>query len=181
MRKTVASMLQKAARILPRGYKLRLLAAYRTPREQEKRYDDLYGYLRRKHRSWSKKELEEAVAEKIFPPSGKVIAGAITGGAVEVGLVAPSGRALEMRNRKGDFYKLAETRNAKLTGFIEKNRKILIEVMTKAGFVNYPLAWWLWSYGDAMWALQRGRTKAIYGPIEPAKEKAVTKQLRLLG
>jgi D-alanyl-D-alanine dipeptidase len=36
--------------------------------------------------------------------------------------------------------------------------------MTEAGFVNYPLEWWHWSYGDKYWARVSAAT-AVYGDV----------------
>jgi D-alanyl-D-alanine dipeptidase len=38
-------------------------------------------------------------------------------------------------------------------------------VLAAAGLVNYPGAWWHWSYGDRYWALLTGAGSAPFGPI----------------
>ena len=53
---------------------------------------------------------------------------------------------------------------------IEVNRReLLINIMTKVGFVNYPLEWWHWSYGDRYWAAVN-KTESIYGAEGLKKE-----------
>ncbi|MFC8276353.1 M15 family metallopeptidase [Streptomyces sp. NPDC057271] len=48
-----------------------------------------------------------------------------------------------------------------------ENRRHLRNAMTRAGFINYPAAWWHWSYGDGYWAWVRGARSAGYGPARP--------------
>lgn len=45
-----------------------------------------------------------------------------------------------------------------------KNRRMLYNVMTAAGFTNLPSEWWHYDYGDNMWAQLTGG-KAIYAGI----------------
>jgi D-alanyl-D-alanine dipeptidase len=44
----------------------------------------------------------------------------------------------------------------------KKNRTLLYAVMSEAGFVNAPVEWWHYSYGDQDWALRTGHSMAIY-------------------
>ena len=44
------------------------------------------------------------------------------------------------------------------------NRRMLYNVMTKAGFSNLPTEWWHYDYGNAYWAFSTG-CKAIYKGI----------------
>ena len=46
----------------------------------------------------------------------------------------------------------------------QKNRRMLYNVMTAAGFTNLPSEWWHYDYGDNMWAQLTGG-KAIYAGI----------------
>nr|MDT0664632.1 M15 family metallopeptidase [Micromonospora sp. DSM 115978] len=48
-----------------------------------------------------------------------------------------------------------------------RNREVLRQAMTAAGFVNYPTEWWHWSYGDRYWALLTGASAARYGTVGP--------------
>lgn len=53
-----------------------------------------------------------------------------------------------------------------LTDIQQKNREMLFQVMTTAGFVNYPLEWWHYCYGDKMYAAYKCLPLAQYGSIE---------------
>ena len=47
-----------------------------------------------------------------------------------------------------------------------KNRLILREALTKAGFVNYPSEWWHYSFGDRLWARLTGSEIAVFGKLD---------------
>jgi D-alanyl-D-alanine dipeptidase len=47
------------------------------------------------------------------------------------------------------------------------HRRLLLEVMHAAGFVQQPNEWWHFSYGDRSWARANGLTVARYGRTEP--------------
>jgi D-alanyl-D-alanine dipeptidase len=96
--------------------------------------------------------------------------GVVTGGAVDLTLIDENGLTLNMGT---DFNaEPLKTQNATYTAAqnisIEalRNRQLLMSVMSKAGFVNYPTEWWHWSYGDKYWALQTGNLEAIYDSID---------------
>jgi len=46
------------------------------------------------------------------------------------------------------------------------NRKVLLDVMKKNGFVNYPGEWWHYSFGDRMWAAYLRKKVCHYGPVQ---------------
>jgi D-alanyl-D-alanine dipeptidase len=45
------------------------------------------------------------------------------------------------------------------------NRGILAAALGQAGFVNCPLEWWRWSYGDRYWSVVTNAKAAIYGAL----------------
>jgi D-alanyl-D-alanine dipeptidase len=49
---------------------------------------------------------------------------------------------------------------------VAKNRQMLIDIMSEAGFSNYPGEWWHWSYGDSAWAVRVGAENAPYGAVD---------------
>lgn len=87
------------------------------------------------------------------------------GGATDVTIINPQGERLDMGTTLTDFGVKVHTENNLITDEQRKNRKVLYDAMTKAGFVNYPLEWWHYSYGDRMWAAYSRRSVCFYGPI----------------
>jgi D-alanyl-D-alanine dipeptidase len=93
----------------------------------------------------------------------------ITGGAVDVTLAGPAGAVLWMGTEvnatpeESDGASRTYARN--ISPDARRNRVLLGEVMTAAGFVNYPTEWWHWSVGDRYWAFRAGAPTAYYGPV----------------
>ncbi|MGC5285352.1 M15 family metallopeptidase [Micromonospora sp. DT231] len=44
-------------------------------------------------------------------------------------------------------------------------RLLLVQALTTMNLVNYPSAWWHWSYGDLHWATVTGSAVARFGPV----------------
>ena len=91
-----------------------------------------------------------------------------TGSAIDLTLMTDEGIEIDMGGEidelsprsHPDYYK---------NGKYHKNRQILWQVMTKAGFRRHPQEWWHFSYGDQLWAWLENQsnleknTIAIYG------------------
>jgi zinc D-Ala-D-Ala dipeptidase len=45
------------------------------------------------------------------------------------------------------------------------DRTLLTSALTDMGFVNHPMCWWHWSYGDQYWAFQKAVPQARYGAV----------------
>jgi len=45
----------------------------------------------------------------------------------------------------------------------DTRRKLLLKVMSKAGFIQHPHEWWHYSFGDQLWAWTNCVSQAIYG------------------
>ncbi len=188
LRRTAAEMLLKAASYLPPGYKLKIDSAFRDRQEQEAIWETTYEKLRRRHPRFPREKLIRMTSSLSLPTRGPILPFHLTGGAVDLALISPAGRQVEMVNRqpgaegreqRAENWKEQTTDYPRLHKPIKKNRQILIEALTKAGFVNYPPKWWHWSYGDHLWALLKNKPYAIYGEVKEKSDAA--HQPRLLG
>ena len=103
----------------------------------------------------------------VSPPE---VAPHTAGAAVDLTLIDADGRDLDMGTEVNATPE--ESGNACFTQALaisdpaRRNRRLLEEVLTSAGLVNYPTEWWHWSYGDRYWALLTGATAAVYGPVD---------------
>ena len=166
-RKEVGERLILAQSILPFGIKLLIKECYRPMRVQKKSWDSYYQYLQEKYPSWSETEIYNECSKLNAPLD---VAPHTTGAAVDLTLIDSQGNWLEMGSEfnasplecEDRTYTDAENISEKAIA----NRKILIDVMSKAGFVNYPTEWWHWSYGDKYWALMTNTSHALYSSIE---------------
>ncbi|MCS6936559.1 MAG: M15 family metallopeptidase [Candidatus Bipolaricaulota bacterium] len=173
VRQTVAQMLERAASFLPKGYKLGVFSAYRSVAEQEKIYRRVYRRFKRRYPHAPKNVLRRMTNRFVHPPDIKTPPGHSTGGAVDVTILNSKGQELDMTSpfkwRTPKARAVAATYAKGLSEEARKNRALLIEAMTKAGFTNYAGEWWHWSYGDSCWAWRLGRKVAIYGLAQEPK------------
>ena len=137
------------------GYQLRIGDAYRSPAHQARLFRYALIVARLLHPLRPASQVREAANRYVAAPDALAPAPHTTGGAVDVGLMAPDGRRAYM----GPFLPAAtRTDYARLNALAVRNRTILCAAMQHAGFSNYPLEWWHWSYGDSGWAW---RTRAL--------------------
>ena len=142
VRKRVAAMLENAQRALPTHFEIKVVSGFRNETEQL------------------------ALREK-FGNKQRVAAdsGHTTGGAVDVTLFY-CGKEVDCGNKYLNFTPQTPTWSNALNRSQQRNRFILYNAMTQAGFVNYPLEWWHFCYGDKMYAAYKFEKKAFYGKAE---------------
>ena len=166
-RKHVAEMLKKAAHSLPQSYTLTVFSAFRSIEDQIEIYNRVYRRFKRRHKGAPKSVLRRLTNRFVHPPDIKTPPGHSTGGCIDLTVVGPDGKELNMTKpfkwRTPKSRGVSATHADGLHEAAQRNRKILIDAMTKAGFTNYAGEWWHWSYGDSCWAWRLGRKTAIYG------------------
>jgi D-alanyl-D-alanine dipeptidase len=100
-----------------------------------------------------------------------------TGGAVDVALLGPDGRAWPMGT---DFdavsewtatwalHVAAERGDTRAPGgdAARAGRRTLHRAMTSAGFTNYPAEWWHYDWGSAFWRHFGGTAGPVYRTVE---------------
>ncbi|MGB7957512.1 MAG: M15 family metallopeptidase [Minisyncoccia bacterium] len=166
-RKTVADMLVVAQRNLPPGYKLMVKECHRDIGTQKKIFENYRAYLKKENHKLSDEELYREASKYVAPP--EIVPPHSTGGAVDLTLMTNKGKEIDMGTRfnadplESDF---SNYTGAEVPVVTKDRRKILIDAMEAAGFVNYPTEWWHWSYGDRYWAKIKGEPFAIYGTAE---------------
>ena len=166
LRKSAQTLLYKAANNLPHGYKLLVVTAYRPIWMQKELYARRMKQLAFKYPFkliFQYPKWKNMVNLYTSPPGGSSHQ---YGGATDVTVIDLVGNRLDMGTTLTDFGEKVHTENNLITEKQRKNRKVLYDAMTKAGFVNYPLEWWHYSYGDRMWAVYSGKKECFYGPIK---------------
>ena len=139
VRKHVAEMLDNAQRSLPLHFELKVVSGFRDDEEQH--------FLQKKFSNSKKVSIES---------------GHLTGGAVDVTLYY-CGKEIDCGGKYLSFTPLTPTWSQELSSNQKRNRFILYNAMMQAGFINYPLEWWHFCYGDKMYAAYKFEKKAIYG------------------
>jgi D-alanyl-D-alanine dipeptidase len=156
--------------LLPPGLRLLVVEGYRPLSLQVAQFERYAGVLRRQHPDWSDEVLHRETSRSLSPPD---IAPHVAGAAVDVTLCTAEGQELPMggevnaapEDDGGSCYTAAPG----LSPASAHNRKLLVDVLTATGLVNYPTEWWHWSYGDRYWAMATGAPVALYGPRDEAE------------
>jgi D-alanyl-D-alanine dipeptidase len=175
-REGTARQLARAAESLQGDLCLLVWDAWRSKEVQAQLFEEYRSILRKKLPDLSEAELDEKTIAFVSRPSTDPSAPSPhnTGGAVDLTLANASGAPLPLGTDFDEFTPRA------VTGYFEeraisveeqtfaKNRRLLLDVMQKAGFANYQGEWWHFDHGDQWWALATGQEKAIYGPIAPS-------------
>ncbi|MEU7069809.1 M15 family metallopeptidase [Streptomyces narbonensis] len=167
LREGVVERLLKAQSLLPDGLRLLFVEGYRPPSLQREYFEEYEDELRALHPEWPADRIRTAASRYVSPPE---IAPHSAGAAVDLTLVGPDGRELDLGTRMnagpeesaGACYTDADTIGAEARA----HRELLGSVLGAAGLVNYPTEWWHWSFGDRYWALMTGEPAALYGPKE---------------
>lgn len=153
VREEVKDLLIQAGENLPKGYKLVVWETY-TP-----------------------KALHEAKLGKPLTKEVMESKSHMTGGAVDVSLADEEGNLLPMgtdlnhgspENKNTTYLEELLESGVALTSeqkTILNNRRILFQAMSEAGFINNPLAWFHWDYGNLWWA-KANNTEAFYGSLD---------------
>jgi D-alanyl-D-alanine dipeptidase len=155
VREKVAKMLREAEKLLPKEYHFIIYDGYRNYKTQKKYFDNYLRLLKRKNPDLDKIKLF-LEAEKYVANPDKV-APHMTGGAIDISL-GKGKKQIEM----GGFI---EGKDKETSCKIKKNRELLKKILEKAGFVNYPLEWWHFSYGDRYYSAVKKKKFACYQEI----------------
>ncbi|MFF5789780.1 M15 family metallopeptidase [Streptomyces sp. NPDC012693] len=167
LRAGVLERVMKAQSMLPRGLRLLFVEGYRPPSLQRAYFVEYASELQAAHADWSAEQIHAAASRYVSPPD---IAPHSAGAAVDLTLADAEGRELDLGTRMNASPEESEgacyTSAVDISTEARANRKVLGDVLTAAGLVNYPTEWWHWSFGDRYWALITGATTALYGPAE---------------
>lgn len=162
LRSRVAAMLEVAAQTLPDGMKLGVVDAWRPIERQMRIYDWLMACAREAFPHLDYRQLRRTVNRWAAPYDQKAPPGHCTGAAVDVWLLDRYGEAVDVTS-PFERFSAAPTYSLGLDPEASRNRMVLVETMTAAGFSNCRDEWWHYSYGDAGWAVRTGERECFFG------------------
>lgn len=167
VRESVAQKLVRIVKNLPGDLQLIVTDGYRPVEIQRQMFLRMIRHFgeKKKYSHLSKKELKMKVLNYVADPDSYTYHS--TGGVVDV---HPA-----LKGKEINMGKALHTFDRRISGAARKNRKVLIKAMTREGFVNYPLEWWHWCYGESLWAHANKKKYAIYGKIHLRDMKKSTK------
>ena len=163
-RRTVIQKLLKVEKILEKkGFQIGVFEIYRDKITQKSMRAQEYEHLKKEYPLYSNEELEKILNRRVANTTRAVGGGHQTGGALDLTLCTKEGIQLDMGTEYLEFNEKTKTCCKTLMKNQLKNRELLLKLMKRVGFVNYPNEWWHFSYGDQMWAAYKYKGKAIYG------------------
>lgn len=176
LRKTVYDKLVEAQSRLPKGLHFCLYEGYRSLALQKMIFDKQFSNVKTRHPDWSAQQLfqetTKLVSPVVNPDQSHNIPPHSTGAAIDVYLLNDEGKPVDMGIHPEKWMQdkdgvLSLTASDHISDAARKNRQIMSDVLSAAGFVNYPTEYWHWSYGDRYWAYTKQRSYAIYGSYVP--------------
>ena len=162
IRESVAIMLSQAQSLFPKGLFLKVVDGYRPMEAQKKIYKQVFLEMKNKFPNLSNKEIETETDKFVANP--KIIPPHTTGGAVDLTIVDKKLKELDFGTKVNEISEKSATKFPFKSKEIVRNRKLLIKIMRKVGFVNYPLEWWHWDFGDRIWGFYKKKT-SIYNSV----------------
>ncbi|MCQ2318715.1 MAG: hypothetical protein MJZ90_07350 [Bacteroidales bacterium] len=166
IRKKVLFKLYRIADRLPNGMNLLILQTYRSKSKMNEAWEKTINEITADNPGIGRYEAIKLAKFKTEDPKNS-IGGHVTGGAVDVALCDDNGVMLDFGTKFHEHNNKTETRNKYITKTQAKNRKTLVRMMRREGFINFPAEWWHFSYGDRAWAAYKGRRHGgIYGSAE---------------
>lgn len=154
------------------GYNLLIKSAWRSPAQQRRIYKKIFKIYKKEDPNRPYNILRKMTNKFVHPPDVKTPPPHCAGAAIDLTITDPNHKQLDMtspfKRFRGiwTYEAIMHTHCVGLSNRALKNRKLLIRVMSKAGFTNYPSEWWHWYYGDSGWAWRLYKSYAIYGLIE---------------
>jgi D-alanyl-D-alanine dipeptidase len=164
-RKTVAEMVEQAARSLPKGVRMGYVEAWRPFERQKAIFDWMWEKLEEARPGLTYSQKRRIVCRWVAPIDQKAPPGHCTGAALDVYLLDPAGDLVDVISPFSRFQATA-TYTLGLSDIALANRSLLVETMTLAGFSNCRDEYWHYSFGDAGWAVRTGHKECQYGLVE---------------
>jgi len=164
LRACVVQRLQHVQRRLPAGTALLIIEGHRPAEQQRALFESHRSSLAASNTSWSDSRLDSEASKYVSPPS---VAPHPCGAAVDLTLTR-NGHEIDMGTPVNATPEQSDnacfTDATTISAPAAAARRLLGEVLSAEGFINYPSEWWHWSFGDRYWAAVTGAPHAIYGP-----------------
>jgi len=172
----VLKLLSKVVKLLPSHLRLVVLDAWRSQKVQAILFKQCGAVLAKMYPEVEEEKLQIMTEQYVARPSTDPHAPSphSTGGAIDLIIATKEGLPLFFGSHFDDPNEISNTRyfEEKLrqdNGLSEseeealKNRRLLYNIMTAVGFVNYHCEWWHFEYGTQRWAKKMDKEVAIYG------------------
>lgn len=184
LRQGAAERLHEALANLPEQFSLIVYDGFRPLQVQQFLFDQVQQETALANPSWSEEEVQKETLKYVAYPSIEegYPAPHLTGGAIDLTLGDCDGNPLDLGTAFDETN--AKSATAYFEGHAEenseafKNRRMLYNCMTDAGFENYSEEWWHYDFGNVTWARKAHEPTAHYGAIIATIEKNELKGYR---
>jgi D-alanyl-D-alanine dipeptidase len=180
IRKMVYEKLCLAQTYLPKNLFFCIYEGYRSIKLQEYLFNKRFKKIKNLHPSWLDNQIFKETIKMVSPvinqDGSQNIPPHSTGGAMDIYLVDVHGNPVDMGIHPKDWMldengSLSKTDSAIISSEAQKYRKIMIDALTKVGFINYNMEYWHWSYGDRYWAYHKQENNALYGTVDGSSSR----------
>ncbi|WP_340066847.1 M15 family metallopeptidase [Ascidiimonas aurantiaca] len=141
-------------------------SAWRSYEHQKLLWDSKFIYFQKKHPEKSNIEIKDIISYFIAPPTMSMHA---TGGAVDALIYDKfENSVMDFGTNNGlEIYlsKKCYPYYPDLSPEVKKNRALLISLFEDEDFVCDLKEYWHFDYGNVIWAIEKEKEYAIYGPI----------------
>ncbi|MEG0471433.1 MAG: M15 family metallopeptidase [Solibacillus sp.] len=171
LREGAVNRLFQALADLPETYSFIVYDGYRPLQVQQFLFDQVQQEIAATNPDWSEHEVQKETLKYVAYPSIEegYPAPHLTGGAIDLTLGDSHGTPLDLGTA------FDETTAKSATAYFEthaeenpealKNRRLLFNCMSCAGFENYSEEWWHYDFGNVTWAKKAHEPTAFYGAI----------------
>ena len=181
-RTEVQQRLLKASDVLPDHLRLVVLDAWRSEQLQRYLFEQCQAVLADVYVEANIEELFILTQQYVAEPTPNALTPSphLTGGAVDLMIATRDGVPLFFGSPFDDPDEISHARyfeekeeRGEILSELEKtalyNRRLLYNVMIRAGFVNIGSEWWHFEYGTQRWACKTGQKNAKYGGVAVAR------------
>lgn len=178
MREPVYTMLCSALKNLPDDFGIAVYEGYRTQDKQCEYFNNKFNEIKNQKPHLTAQEVEAETSKWVANPNGKLVQPHSTGAAVDVQLFRIENPESPDDQKQFSFVDVGkfgaifgenphpETLSEKdLNEEQWSNRQTLLTAMVEAGFVNYGMEHWHYSYGDQAACFVNGEETARYGSL----------------
>lgn len=171
LRQGAVERLHQALAHLPETFSFIVYDGYRPLQVQQFLFDQVQQETALANPSWIEEQVQKETLKYVAYPSIEegYPAPHLTGGAIDLTLGDYDGNPLDLGTAFDET--TAKSATAYFEGHAEenpdavKNRRMLFNSMTNAGFENYAEEWWHYDFGNVTWARKAHEPAAFYGAI----------------
>lgn len=142
---------------------LRIEYLYRRLEDQRAAYERSVRTFTSKYPEMSREDVEKIAG--VFVAATPATAGHLSGAAIDVTLLDGEMNQVDLGVPYIHPGPESATHHEGISEQAKANRQLLLSVMEKHGFANYPYEYWHFSMGDKIAARVKGDEYAVYGPV----------------